>query len=490
MTKRRARTLRSARRASQGLFFAAFLCLFVRAGEPLLSGGLARAGFFALDPLFFLVNPGAIRLVWTTALVSLLFLALTWVFGRFFCGWVCPLGAVHSFFSWSFGPKVRTGRKPSARALRPKYLLLAGILTAAALGVGVGSWLDPISLLTRGAASAVHPALQAAVRPHSAPRPSGQAVLLGGLLILLVALNASRRRFFCRSLCPLGALYGLAARRGPFRMRAGADCPDCGLCSKACPYDGNPGADHLRSECVLCLNCAAECPRTAVSYGSGAGGREAAVPRVDLGRRRLIGAALTGAAAAVLVRVPSAAEPRRSRRFLRPPGAVAESDFLRRCGRCGKCVEACPTGFIQPAFLQAGVEGLWTPVLDARSGACEYECNRCTQVCPARAIETLTLAEKKRFKIGTAVVDKNRCYTHADGFDCTVCADLCPVPGNAIRFREAERLDSQGRRVVVRQVYVVPELCTGCGLCEHACPRGGGPGIVVTAEDEDREAPR
>ena len=100
-----------------------------------------------------------------------------------------------------------------------------------------------------------------------------------------------------------------------------------------------------------------------------------------------------------------------------------------------------------------------------------------------------TLEQKQRCKVGTAVVDRSRCYTWSDGFNCTVCADRCPVPGHAIRFREAQVVDYRGKRVTVRQIYVVPEPCTGCGICEHVCPRRHAPGIFVIPEDEAREAP-
>jgi MauM/NapG family ferredoxin protein len=209
---------------------------------------------------------------------------------------------------------------------------------------------------------------------------------------------------------------------------------------------------------------------------------------VDVGRRRLLGAAACGLAAAALPRASLAARPGLPHRFMRPPGAVRERDFLECCARCGQCVQSCPTGFVQPALLEAGVEGLWTPVLDARAGWCAPECQRCTGACPTGALAPLTLEQKRAFKIGTAVVDRSRCYTWADGFECTVCADRCPVTPKAIRFREVESWDFHGRLVKVRQVYVVPGLCTGCGICEHFCPRGGAPGIVNTAEDEDREA--
>jgi ferredoxin len=151
-------------------------------------------------------------------------------------------------------------------------------------------------------------------------------------------------------------------------------------------------------------------------------------------------------------------------------------------------MEVCPTNLLQPALFETGVEGLWTPILNPQTGYCEYECRKCTQVCPTDAIMELTLEEKKKFKIGTAVVDRNRCYTYADGYNCAVCEEHCPVPEKAIRFREVNVWNFRGELVKVKQIYVVPDLCIGCGICQHVCPRSDSPGIVNTAEEEQRES--
>jgi len=308
------------------------------------------------------------------------------------------------------------------------------------------------------------------------------------LFLVVISLNAWKRRFFCNALCPLGALYGLLGQFRWMRLETTSACTGCRKCTARCTYSGGPTSEQLKSECNLCFACVTDCPKECVQvrFGSTPGPET----RFDFGRRNLLGATAVGLGAAAFSHASAEAQPgaKARRSFLRPPGAVNEKQFLAMCFRCGQCVEACPTNFIQPSFMEGGFQGLWTPVLNARTGYCSYECNLCTQVCPTGAIEPLTNTSKQAFKMGTATVDHNQCLRDLEGSKCSVCLDKCPVPGKAIRLRlESEPLLE--RRDGFNGLYVVADLCTGCGICEHFCPVGGeAPGITVRAENEDREA--
>lgn len=468
-------------------FLACFVWLFLSAGAPGFPSWASRGLFFAFDPLILIGNLASARTILVLTLWALIPLALTLLLGRFFCGWVCPFGALHEFVSWMTGRGREATPGPDRRRFRIKYLLLVFLIVVALAGTSLIGWLDPFALLTRSAAGAIDPAI-ASLFPgaEGTRRVAAEPVLIGSIFLLLIALSAWKRRFFCSTLCPLGALYGVVGRFGLMRIASTANCDDCGVCRRRCPYEGGPGADAIKSECVACLHCVQDCPREGVVIAFAAPGK-AERTGVDLGRRRLLGTVAAGAAFAVLPKAALETRPGNSRRFMRPPGALREKDFLSCCVRCGQCIEVCPTSFIQPAGLEAAFEGIWTPVVNARAGYCAFECNRCLEVCPTGAIARLDLAEKKEFKIGTAAIDRSRCFTHADGFNCTVCVDRCPVPGNALRFRDVRMFDFHGREAAVRQVYVMPDLCTGCGICEFVCPRSGGPGITVTCEDEVRE---
>jgi MauM/NapG family ferredoxin protein len=512
MTRGRGRFLQRLRIASQALFFFLFVLLLVWSGVSRGWSVRFSDAFFYFDPLWLGAGAAFVRPFPALLLLALLPLLLTLLLGRFFCGWVCPLGGLMQFFTWLFRRRTAKPRPVSRGLLRVKYLLLAALVLMGLFGVQLLGWLDPFSLLTRSATVAILPggdflaqdALEGmsawplvggAIRPvydvsrrtwlSIKPRTFTHVLPVLLLLAALLLANRWRRRFFCNHLCPLGALYGLLGRFGLLSLRPGATCTSCGACSNHCTYHGGPFSDYLKSECVLCFNCAADCRFDAVEtcWQRPLKGKR---PAVDLGRRRLAGALVGGAALAMTAGL-SPARQGKSRSFLRPPGAVRERDFLVSCLRCGECVQACPTNVLQPALLEAGLEGMWTPLLVPANGYCEYECRRCTQVCPTRALRRLSLDEKKAFKIGTAVIDRSRCYTYADGYNCAVCEEHCPVPEKAIKLRSVEVQNFRGRLKKVRQVYVDPGLCIGCGICENVCPRTDQPAIRVGAEEEFRE---
>ena len=474
----------------------------------------SATAFFYFDPLLTILNIIATGTIITIFLLSLATLFLTIIFGRSFCGWICPLGSINHFFSWMFSKLKKKSEPLDKRYLKVKYLILTGIIVSAIWGTHLGGWLDPFSLLTRSTAALSSPAnylLNQSVKAGAEgegviskglkpvydftkknilldnPHASSQSIIIPGLFILLIVMNYFRRRFFCNTLCPLGALLGLFSRIGFFRIQATENCSSCAACSGNCTYNGNPDGGYMKSECLVCFNCTGDCPSEAIKLKLELPVKENRI-KIDLGKRKLIGATVTGLIIAALPKTSIEAKSKAKHPFTRPPGSVGEKEFLEKCARCGNCVQSCPTGFIQPAFNETGIEGLWTPVLNAQAGSCTFNCNKCTLVCSTKAIRELTLKQKQIFKVGTAVVDKNRCYTYASGFNCSVCFDKCPTPEKAIRFHETEVWGFQGRNSVVKQIYVVPDLCIGCGICENVCPRKDAPGIINTSEDEVRES--
>jgi ferredoxin len=298
-------------------------------------------------------------------------------------------------------------------------------------------------------------------------------MFLGVLLLNLIA-----HRAWCRYLCPLGALLGLLSKVSIVRREVSDKCSQCGVCARACPtgtIQPEKGYASDPSECTMCLECVAACPKSAAKFPAhlSAAGWAPYDPR-----RRQVLASLGVAIAGVGLLRSDAAASRHHPYLIRPPG-VQENNLLSKCIRCGECMRACPTSALQPAVTEAGLEGLWTPVLAPRLGYCDYSCNACGQVCPVQAIPPLGLDDKREQIIGLAYIDQDRCIPWADNQDCIVCEEMCPVPEKAIMLEPVEVSNANGELATVQRPQVIRERCIGCGICEYKCPLEGEAAIRI-----------
>ena len=502
--------------ASQAVFFGLFLYLFMGArytGEDYIGSTVQR--FFHFDPLLALVTIVAARLVYASFAFALVTVVATVLFGRVFCGWVCPLGAVHQASSFAFKrAKFLKPPREDKAGLAPKYYILVAVLVGAAFGLDLAGYLDPLSFLTRSFALAVLPSVAHALAELNGAlyglgltglaRTISQALQdwtinttfvqgfsVGLFFLVAVALNARKERFWCRYLCPTGALLGLLSRWNLLKLRIDEEkCIRCGLCTQHCqtqavPY---PNDKWKSGECVYCETCASICPTAAIGFRlSARPERLDNVSDVALGRRKLLLTTLTSLVAVPLFRLTPSRK-RASLELIRPPGALAEGKFLAKCVKCGQCMRACPTGGLQPALGEAGPEGLYTPMLVPKIGYCEYYCSLCTQVCPTGAITKLTVEEKNRVKMGSAWVNRSRCIPYVLGRPCIVCEEHCPVSPKAIKLVEVETKLPDGTVAVQKGPVVDLDLCIGCGICENKCPVMDGPAIFVTSVGETRSA--
>ncbi|MGD8800170.1 MAG: 4Fe-4S binding protein, partial [Desulfobacterales bacterium] len=281
----------------------------------------------------------------------------------------------------------------------------------------------------------------------SASRLYAGTWLIASIFVAAILLNLIRPRFYCRFVCPLGALFGVLGRFAIWRIgKSKEECTDCHLCEKNCEGACQPTGRIRTAECVLCLNCIDDCHHGLMGYytAPSAGGE---INSPDLSRREFLTATVSGAAAIPLLRIAGNPGPNWNARLVRPPGSLPEDQFLSRCIKCGQCMRICPTNVIHPAGLTAGLEGLWTPVLNFRIGTsgCQHNCVACGNLCPTAAIRPVSLAERQGrdryaqhgpIKIGTAFIDRGRCLPWAMDRPCIVCQENCPVSPKAIFTRQ------------------------------------------------------
>jgi len=527
------------RRISQIVFLLLFLALliltslrpFPGAGSDTHLGAPVRL-FFEWDPLVALANALATHALYRGLVWTLVLLVPTLFLGRFFCGWVCPLGTLQHFVgnmkSEAKRGKLRVESNRYKRWQTLKYVVLLAGLVAAFFGSMAVGWLDPFSLLVRSLGLSILPAFNYAVGAVLAPLEHShiaavqsfgigvhdilQALLLdfhqphfaqaqafGLLFLAILAAGLRVTRFWCRALCPLGALLGAISRWSIFGLHKGSGaCDQCLRCLLHCQGGDDPigGVPWRKSECLMCMNCVGSCPHSALQFRFFRREKEVASP--DLGRRRTVTGLAAGAAIVPLMRANTGLGKYRYDRLLRPPGAVDESDFLSRCIRCGECMKVCPNNALQPTLEEAGLAGLWTPTLVPRIGYCEPSCVLCSEACPTGAIWQITQQEKgwvgsasetsKPVRLGTAFYDRGHCLPWAMATQCIVCEEWCPISPKAIFLQEAQVIDSAGKTKSVKQPYIDPSRCVGCGACEYACPIQDHPAVYVTGIGESRSA--
>jgi ferredoxin-type protein NapG len=174
-----------------------------------------------------------------------------------------------------------------------------------------------------------------------------------------------------------------------------------------------------------------------------------------------------------------------NRNLMRPPGALDERRFAESCIRCAACVEFCPIRAITIAHMIDGLRNIGTPVL---SSSCmvfkgledpspiateewrasvshngqETTCFECIKHCPTGSLQAV---QPDKLRIGTAVIDKDRCLFYVQGACGAPCLRTCPF--EAISLNMGPVVDG--------------EKCVGCGQCSYICVTrsSGAPAIVV-----------
>lgn len=461
------------RRISQIFFFCLFIwfCIVSAFGtEWWQLRGWPVNLILQLDPLVAIGTLLTTHTIYRGLIWAVLTIVLTIIFGRVFCGWICPFGASHQFVGYlgNKGRKVkdRINSNRYRKAALLKYLFLITFLVAAAIPLGTNTvlftgLLDPIPFFHRSINIILLPIVDKSFNLLSVePRLYKGAFLIGILFTAAIFMNLLIPRFYCRFICPTGALLGLIGKYSIWRIgKAEATCSNCMQCENSCEGACEPSKLIRINECVLCLNCYDQCRDGVLKYRtSESEGGEISSP--DLSRRGLILSFVSGLLAINIFPLSMGTAASKDNTMVRPPGALSEEEFLQRCIRCGQCMRICPTNIIVPSGIFGGVENLWTPVLNFTDGTsgCQLNCTACGYICPTSAIRPISLfeklgidefAEKGPIRIGSAYVDRTRCLPWAMNTPCIVCQENCPVTPKAIYITEVYEAVRSGIRNIV-----------------------------------------
>lgn len=447
-------------------------------------------------------------------------LILALLFGRIYCSVICPAGVLQDIINRLFciGKKKKKGtmrfgyRKP-LNAFR--YILLGATILLAVLGfTELLVWLDPYSNFGRIATNLFRPAVvwvnnvmadvlmsmdNYALHHVTLKTITATGLIAGGLaLLIFVLMVVFRGRFFCNTLCPVGALLSLVSRYSFFRISFDTSvCNNCGNCERSCKAEAIDSKSMTvdASRCVDCFNCTSSCTKGGLKYKFNPFFKKEQKKEETLSpftsylspqksRRSFLA---TGATVAVTLPVVSAlakkaegdvkGETNEGWDPVTPPGSANLERFKDKCTGCHICVVKCPSQVLKPAGLEYGLGYMLRPYVSYKSSYCNYECTICSEVCPNHAILPLTVEEKKTTQVGVATFVIERCIVYTEGTDCGACSEHCPT--------QAVHMVPYGEGTLTIP-SVEPELCIGCGGCESICPVNPYRAILIKPNKEHK----
>ncbi len=346
------------RRLVQSVCLLGFLALFFWVCWPYGSKQYAEAFrsreivdaelYLVLDPLVSISTAIAARmLVWSLAAAAGVIL-ISLLLPRAFCGYVCPLGTLFDVFDWLIGDRVRLFRlQRRGWWSHTRYWLLAIVLIAAIFGVLLSGFVAAIPVLTRTMLFVLSPAQTGLLKGWYLVPPANLghvvSILLFALMLGLVFLG---RRFWCRHVCPTGALLSLCSVLRLTERRVTGKCVKCGRCVEACSFDAiNADFSTRPLNCASCRTCSGVCPADAIEFGwrrrkGGSGGSAAVADGLSAAETSHRQAPKTPLAAATRTR---------GRRVLSGRQSVGSdrclaSGYACRAGRCRCGGRRCASG--------------------------------------------------------------------------------------------------------------------------------------------------
>ncbi|MBR6814726.1 MAG: 4Fe-4S binding protein [Alistipes sp.] len=463
--------------------------------------------FFTLITLLFLDFTGTLHgwFGWLTKIqflpavmalnvgVIVFLIALTLIFGRVYCSTICPLGVMQDLISWFAGKRKKNRFKFSPAKSYLRYGVL--VLFVAAMVAGIGSvvaLLAPYSSYGRIAQNLLSPLYKwgnnllafIAEKVDSYAFYSTDVIVasfgtfaIAAVTLIVIGYLAWRSgRTYCNTICPVGTVLGELSRFSLLKPVIDTDkCINCGKCARNCKASCIDAKNHAidYTRCVVCMDCLESCSVDAVKYTlrcKASSCKKSSEPKVDSSRKSfLIGAGLLAASAAKAqemkvdggyATIIGKKAPKREINPT-PAGSLSVKNLTSKCTGCQLCVSACPTNVLRPS---ADLKSFMQPVMSFENGYCRPECSKCSEVCPAGAIQPITVEEKSSTQIGHAVWVKANCIVLTDDVDCGNCERHCP--SKAITMVPSDPNNRRSRKIPT----INEERCIGCGACENLCP--------------------
>ena len=418
-------------------------------------------------------------------------LVLTLLFGRVYCSSICPMGVYQDVVAWI---SKRFTKKKKYSFSKAKSILRWSVLGAVIIAFLVGfnflvGLLDPYGAYGRMVTHIFRPAyfagnnlLESIFTRFDNYTFYKMSIYGLGVLSTVIALVTLvgigilawlNGRTYCNTICPVGTILGFLSKYSLFRIQFDEQkCNSCGLCSMKCKASCINSKEKQidYSRCVNCYNCVEACNRDAMKYAPfrakkiSADKTPASVSVDDSKRRFLSATVVAGVAATSLLAqktrgVLGKKEPKRTYPIL-PPGALNVEHFQEKCISCHLCVSKCPSHVLKPAFMEYGLGGMMQPKLYFEHGFCNYDCTLCGDVCPTKAIQSLTKEEKHQTQMGKVHFIIENCIVYNDETSCGACSEHCPTQAvSMIPYKDSLTIP-----------HTDTSICVGCGGCEYVCP--------------------
>jgi len=420
-------------------------------------------------------------------------LVLTWLFGRFYCSFLCPMGILQDILARLgktgsiFRKKDSDKRKKSCYEYHPAHnkfrwafliILILGFVTGLSI---LPALLDPYSAYGRIVTHLFRPLYlygnnllaQSGVKVNEHSLYAVEIVFRSGVFLvavgtlLIVGFLAVRfGRLYCNTVCPVGTFLGILSRFSLFKVRLNAEkCKSCGMCARICKSSCIDIQNKIidTSRCVDCFNCLGQCRFDALSYRWGSPAKtpvsdvpasgSSAMPPADSSRRTFL-SLLTALGTAICHHKVFALQ------------ADAPSDSSESGSSASKTVSSLevPRGkdHRDSAISPPGSRS-WKHL--ARHCTA---CHLCITKCPSNVLKPAFL----EYGIG-GMLQPTMSFEHGFcNYDCTVCGEICPN-GALTPFTQEEKHTTQ-----IGEVHLELELCityhdgTSCGACAEHCPTG------------------